>query len=190
MSKVIELFTDGSCMKKKSGMLCGYGIHFHNIDNIILKDPDRPIKDISRPFHHPPLTNQRAELYAIYVSLIEIKNKTEFDSIIIYSDSMYSIETLTKWAKSWEKNGWKTADNGNVKNTDIIMPLYDIVKKLGTKIKFIHVMSHTGNKDFQSVGNDIVDKLAVKGAYRMDDIIKGGQIKKFLTPIGSKNKKK
>ena len=38
----------------------------------------------------------------------ETVNKIDnLDKIILYSDSMYTINCATKWAIEWEKNGWK-----------------------------------------------------------------------------------
>lgn len=155
--KIIEVFTDGSCMKKKTGTLCGYGIYF----------PNGELPNISRKFTRTPSTNQRAELFAIYVALILIKKLIkDFDKVIIYTDSEYSIKCLTVWITTWEKNSWKTASNKSVKNQDIIKPLHSILQKFKNKIEFIHVMSHTGKTDTKSLGNEMADKLATTGAMK------------------------
>lgn len=155
--KIIEVFTDGSCMKKKTGTFCGYGIYF----------PNGEIPNISRKFTRIPSTNQRAELFAIYVALILIKKMIkEFDKVIIYSDSEYSIKCLTVWITTWKHNSWMTSSNKPVKNQDIIKPLYNILQKFKNKIEFIHVMSHTGKTDNKSIGNAMADKLAILGAMK------------------------
>lgn len=153
--KIIKVFTDGSFMKRNGGK-GGYGIHF----------PNKELDDVSRPFRHSPITNQRSELYAIYVALIKIKKHLEFDKIIVYSDSGYSIKCVTEWCHKWKKNDWKTADNKIVKNQDILKPLCDIVSKLKEKVQFIHVYSHTGKTDELSKGNDVADQLATNGALK------------------------
>lgn len=156
--KNIDVFTDGSFMKKNK-ILCGYGVHF----------PNKELPDISRSFKHPPCTNQRAELYAIYVAIVTIKKHIpDFDEIHIYTDSDYSIQTLTKWMYKWAKNNWQTADKQPVKNLDIIRDLlYDVIGKRKNKITFTHVYSHTGKKDKLSIGNEMADKLATSGALKM-----------------------
>ena len=50
----IKIFTDGSYVKATNA--CGYGVLF----------PNKEYENISKPFIITPLTNQRAELYAIY----------------------------------------------------------------------------------------------------------------------------
>jgi len=152
--KKIVVFTDGSCMKKKDGIKCGYGVYFPNgeFDNISKKFTDNP-------------TNQRAELYAILKALKTIKKNLQdiIYNIIIYTDSKYSIQSLTQWIIEWKKNNWKTSSGKDVMNQDIIKKIDKITEKYGGKIDYIHVFSHTKKKDFYSVSNDIADKLAKAG---------------------------
>lgn len=156
--KIIKIFTDGSFKKLKNNeVLCGYGIYF----------PNGELDNVSRPFIHEPLTNQRAELYAILKSLRNIeKEKIKYDEIMIYTDSEYSIKSLTLWFKNWEQNKWKNAKGQPVMNQDIIRPIIDILKKNQNKIKFKHVNSHTGKQDFESLSNEMADKLANEGAVK------------------------
>ena len=157
----IEVFTDGSCIKN-GNILGGYGIYF----------PNNELKSISRKFTHEPITNQRAELYAIYVALILIKKNLDFDKIIIYTDSEYSIKCFTQWIKKWKRNGWKSSSGSKVKNQDIIQPVSNILDKLSGQVEFKHVRSHTGKKDRLSIANSIADKLATTGAMKSKNITK------------------
>ena len=106
----IEVYTDGSFSKSKSGIKAGYGIHF----------PNGELKDVSRKFTHEPITNQRAELYAIYKAIKLVTTNYDFDKLNIYSDSKYSIDSLTVWIKNWKLNGWMTSNKKEVLNQDII----------------------------------------------------------------------
>jgi ribonuclease HI len=157
-NKTVKIFTDGSYKKLKNNKeLCGYGIYF----------PNAELENVSRPFIHEPLTNQRAELYAILKSLRNLeKHKIKYDDVIIYTDSEYSIKSVTIWYKTWEKNKWKNAKNQPVMNQDIIRPIIKILKENEGKIKFKHVNSHTGKQDFESLSNEIADKLANEGAMK------------------------
>lgn len=158
---VVNVFTDGSFIKKKTltgeeNIYCGYGVYF----------PNKELPNISRPFKRGKKTNQRGELFAIYVALIVIKKNLIYNKINIYTDSEYSIKGLTRWIKVWEKNGWKTSSNKPVENLDIIIPINDILKQQGDKVVFIHVKSHTGKQDEISISNNIVDALAKEGAFK------------------------
>jgi len=153
----IIAFTDGSCVKQKNKEnICGYGVHF----------PNGELKDISKKFTHEPLTNQRTELYAIYKAIKKADEKYNFKSMMIYSDSEYSIKSLTLWINSWKKNGWMTANKKPVLNTDIIQDIDELLIKHKGKIKFEHVMSHTNKTDYKSLCNDVADQLAKAGGSK------------------------
>lgn len=152
----ITVYTDGSCMKKKDGTKCGYGILY----------PNGELPNVSRPLKNGALTNNRAELQAIYVALLQIQDKFTFDKIMIYSDSEYCIKSLTQYINKWVKNGWLTVNNKPVENQDIIKPIYSLIQKYREKIIFVHIRAHTGGKDIESVNNDLVDRLAKNGALQ------------------------
>lgn len=154
MSGII-VFTDGSFYKNNQGQeKCGYGIFF----------PNNELKNISRPFTHSPLTNQRAELYAIFKAIYYIIKNLNVKIIKIYTDSEYSIKSLTIWIKNWKKNNWKTANGKDVKNVDIIKNIDKLIKNFEGMVVFEHVRSHTGNLDDISRWNDKADELAKEGA--------------------------
>jgi len=152
MSEII-VFTDGSCIKSKSNILCGFGIHY----------PNGEFQDISKPFLKEPKTNQRAELYAIYKSIKTISEKDKNLDIKIYTDSEYSIKSLKIWIKNWKKNNWIASTGKPVMNQDIIQKIDKLIEEHTGKIKFKHVRSHTGKTDYESIHNDIADKLAKNG---------------------------
>ena len=161
MTREIKIFTDGSYVKATKA--CGYGVLF----------PGKEFPNISKKFTIEPKTNQRAELYAIYRGIKTVykgvKNEnTEMGqtNIIIYTDSEYSMKSLTIWIKTWKKNNWKASTGKDVLNQDLIMKLDKLIEKYKTKfgdIKFIHVRSHTGRRDFESINNELVDELAKRG---------------------------
>lgn len=153
--KNVVIFTDGSCIKKKGiEPKCGYGVYF----------PNKELKNMSKSFDVGELTNQRAELYAIYKGIKKISNEIDFDYINIYTDSEYSIKSLTVWIDNWKQNNWKTANNKEVANQDIIKKIDKYLQKYKGKIYFHHIRSHTGKKDFYSICNEKADKLATDGA--------------------------
>ena len=148
----IIIFTDGSCITKTDK--CGYGIHF----------PNKEYKDISKKFNILPQTSQRAELYAIYKAIKKVSKTDKNNDIKIYSDSEYSIKSITMWIKKWKKNNWKTANGKDVLNQDIIKKIDNIINEHIGKIEFIHVTAHTNKKDYESIHNSIADSLAKNGS--------------------------
>ena len=153
----ITVFTDGSSSGEIGKRKGGVGIFFGD-NNKLHKSQALRTKDV---------TNQRAELLACLraVRIVKKHYKTNWE-LTIYSDSMYSINCITQWAKTWEKNGW-TKKGGKILHLDIIKPLYSLYKK--HNITFKHVNSHQKKpKDKNSPqwfvwhGNDEADKLATK----------------------------
>ena len=68
----------------------------------------------------PLTTNNEMELYAIYASMKDFISKCESGDIVeICSDSGYCIDIFTKWAKNWQKRGWKKSDNKPIKNLGV-----------------------------------------------------------------------
>lgn len=154
MTDEIIVFTDGSHMKPKN--LCGYGVHF----------PNGEFEDISKPFTKGEKTNQRAELYAIYKAIKIISTHDKNFNIKIYTDSEYSIKSLTIWIKNWKKNNWISSTGKPVMNQDIIHKIDKLMENHLGKIKFSHVRAHTNKDDYESIHNDITDKLAKSGALQ------------------------
>lgn len=150
----INIYTDGSLKKTKSGNICGYGIYF----------PGKELKNVAAPFTHGNITNNRAELFAILQAIIRVKNVYEFGSINIFTDSEYSQKSLTEWIVSWKKNGWKNAKNKPVENQDIIQKIDNYLQKYEGKIHIQWVRAHTSGKDTHSINNAKADELANKGA--------------------------
>jgi ribonuclease HI len=140
---IIYIFTDGGCKNNgKKNAIAAYSVFFNdeseseyfqfNTSGLVIKEP----------------SNQRAELTAILKSFqIIYENKELFEkkNIIIVSDSIYSINCITKWCKNWKLNGWKTSKNEIIKNQDVIQEMVQLYEKLQLicDIKFKHVFSHT-----------------------------------------------
>lgn len=154
----MRVFTDGACTANgRVGAKAGYAVWF----------PEN--KEWSESHRVPPTesqTNNRAELSAIYraVQILEQKGYTDYD-IVIYTDSQYAIDCLTKWYLGWtnpkkpESKHWKTADGKDVINRDLIEDTRRRLAKFNS-YRFQHVRAHTGGGDDLSKQNDIVDKLA------------------------------
>jgi ribonuclease HI len=88
--------------------------------------------------------------------------------IILYTDSMYIVNSIEKWAIKWEKNDWKKSDGSTILNVELIKRLYYLSKNL--KVTFTHINSHTKEppKDspnyYKWYGNYMADKLASEAA--------------------------
>ena len=157
--KEIIIFTDGSCkgpIKNKRG---GCGVYF----------PKYTKYNISYKLKKENITNQVAELTACIKGIEKVLSKIVFYKIIIYTDSMYLINSITTWSDKWKENKWKKSDGDSILNKKLIKKLYFYYKNLN--IEFYHVKAHKKepeNKNTEDYklwyGNYMADKLANNGA--------------------------
>ena len=179
-----EAFTDGSTLGNGGrNAIGGIGVYFPeelslknvslNYAKFVIENPSLELKGA---------TNNITELLAISIAIQLLTNKFKREypgktidcfRIILYTDSEYSINCITKWAPTWQKNGWqkKTGKKSDreIKNLEIIKKLYRAYTT--QRIKFVHVNSHTrepSNKNSVEwqiwYGNEMADLLAKKGA--------------------------
>lgn len=165
MLKRIAIFTDGSsCGNGKSTARAGVGIYIPLLEKKISSSLTESLRKSN--IINTKNTNQRAELAAIIEALRLTKNET--NGIDIYTDSMYSINCVTKWYKSWIKNNWIGSTGKPVLNQDIIRPIIESLKN--KDISFHHVKAHKKAPSIDSElyftwqGNYIADQLACSGS--------------------------
>lgn len=161
----LYVFTDGSY--KKSTNKAGTGIYFGEY-GVSIKLPDG-------------FTNNQAELIGVLYALQQIiltidTLLKDAKPVVVISDSMYCINTVTKWMKAWEKNNWKKANGEAILNPEIIRAistLWQWINKrvasssMHKKIKFEHQNSHTNAPSHKQSreyilwhGNHMADMLA------------------------------
>ena len=98
-------------------------------------------------------TNQRMELQAVLEALRALPGE-----LTIVSDSTYVVHCFRdKWWVKWKANGWRNSKKEPVANTDIWMPLVELV--VARTPTFRWVKGHSGDRM-----NDLVDQLAVVAA--------------------------
>ncbi len=146
------VFTDGSARGNgKKHAVAGYAVvwPYHTEMNHSARLSDNELH-----------TNNRAEYNAV---LSAIKQADEIDSLctktlIVYTDSMLLINSLTNWIHKWKINNWRKSDGEIISNLDLVQELDINMKK--RKVAFRHVMAHTGKQTWEAKYNDIVDKMA------------------------------
>ena len=72
----------------------------------------------------------------------------------IHSDSEFWINVLTKWAPTWQKNGW-VKKTGPIKNLDLVQELYELYCTYN--VKLVWVRGHVGTEN-----NELADTWANK----------------------------
>lgn len=138
---MLEIYVDGACSGNGNKDAKG-GCSFVVVENNKLVKYYAKMSDGT--------TNNREELKAILLALTYSDGK----EVTIYSDSAYSINTLTNWAYTWEKKGWIKSDKKTPENLDIIKPAFNYIKK-HNNVKFVKVKGHSG-----VIFNELADSLA------------------------------
>jgi ribonuclease HI len=97
-------------------------------------------------------TNNRMEMQAAIQALKVLRASGQTESVILYTDSEYVKNGVTKWVKGWKKKGWKTAQGKAVLNQD----LWETLDELNSPIvDWQYVRGHSGNE-----GNERCDAIA------------------------------
>ncbi len=99
-------------------------------------------------------TNNTAELNALHKALLIAQEEKDL-TVIIYCDSMYSIDCITKWAYSWKAKGWRKK-GGEIKNLEIIQEAHALYETLKERVGVKHVKAHAGFE-----GNELADRMAM-----------------------------
>lgn len=114
-------------------------------------------------------TNNRMELTAVIESISKTKLGSE---IILYSDSSYVINGITKWIYGWQKNNWMTKEKNPVSNVDLWQKLINETKLRNVTYKYIG--GHIG-----VAGNERCDQIATSYADNKEIDLYRGSLSKY-----------
>jgi len=113
-------------------------------------------------------TNNRMELMAAIRALKE----TPIDAqAVLYTDSSYVINGITKWIANWKRTGWRTRLKEEVLNKDLWMELDELVAERRAEWKYLG--GHIGIR-----GNERCDEIATAFAD-------GKKVDLYSGPIGT-----
>lgn len=99
-------------------------------------------------------TNNRMELTALIAGYRMVPPG---EPMVVMTDSQLCVDTINRWAGSWERNGWKRK-SGPIKNLDLVKELYALARAR-PEIELRWIRSHNGY-----LWNEYADALAT--AYR------------------------
>ena len=143
MSKLVKIYTDGSCSGNPGTGGWGSVVLFEN-------------KEYSFSGHCKMTTNNRMEMLAVIESFYRLEpivNDLSAMNIQLYTDSIYLKNGIVLWIKKWKQNNWKTANKKDVKNRDLWENLEELDSKFS--IEWFWVKGHA-----EDVYNNKADKLA------------------------------
>lgn len=140
--KLVEIFTDGSCLGNPGPGGWGAILRYGNTE-----------KEISGGDN--PTTNNRMEISAVLEALKTLKEPCEVN---LYSDSQYVCNAIDKgWAKKWQQNSWMRNKKEPALNSDLWAELLTLVDK--HNVTMIWVRGHCGHPE-----NERCDRLAANQA--------------------------
>ena len=105
-------------------------------------------------------TNNMGELTAV-LDLLQQTAGVE-DDLLVYCDSTYTINSITKWMPGWKRKGWKKGDGKPVANVEIMKALDEAMQ--GRRVRFEWVKGHAGHEL-----NERADVLANAAATAFQD---------------------
>jgi ribonuclease HI len=132
------VYTDGACRGNPGPG--GYGAIILD-DGVLLKEFSGGSKKT---------TNNRMEMAA---AIIALRSLPEEADVIVFSDSKYVVDGITKWIKGWQNNNWVTKSKSEVKNKDLWIKL--LMASANKKVEWRWVKGHAGNSK-----NERCDQLA------------------------------
>jgi ribonuclease HI len=107
-------------------------------------------KALERTGGEPLTTNNRMEMMAAIKALEAVRKPPQ--DVLIYSDSLYLIKSVTEWMEGWKAKGWRKKGS-ELKNVDLLKELDRLVSQHHVSWKWVR--GHAGDR-----GNERVDELA------------------------------
>ena len=144
----VEIYCDGACSPNPGKS--GTGIAVYELGKVT---------SLYYGLYEKNGTNNTAELNGLLSSFQLAQHFIEKDkeqSICILSDSKYSIDCITKWAKGWQAKGWTRGKGEEIKNLALVQQCYALYKTMHAKITIRHVKAHANIE-----GNELADRMAV-----------------------------
>tara|TARA_R110001592_G_scaffold6803_3_gene37260 strand:- start:8909 stop:9787 length:879 start_codon:yes stop_codon:yes gene_type:complete len=142
----IQIYCDGACSPNPGKSGTGLALYQQG-----------KISSLYYGLYQPNGTNNTAELNGLLYSFkLAKKHLGEVDQVQILSDSKYSIDCITKWAKGWQAKGWTRGKGEEIKNLDLIKECFSLYQEIKQQLIISHVKGHANIE-----GNELSDRMAV-----------------------------
>jgi len=130
-------------------------------------------------------TNNRMEMQAVISAinfLIEYELLTQNFKCIVYTDSAYVINGITKWVSAWKSRGWLTLQKEQVLNRDLWEKMSYLLEDMpgDEKIEWKLLKGHVG-----VLGNERCDQIATAFADKKKIKLYDGPLSKYPIDIKS-----
>lgn len=129
MSKEVIIYTDGACSGNPGPG--GWGTI------LMYRDSKKEISG-----YKEDTTNNIMEITAVIEGLKLLKEPCK---VQVYSDSAYVVNAFNQhWIENWIKKNWQNSKKEPVKNKELWLELYALVKQ--HEVQFIKVKGHSDNE--------------------------------------------
>ena len=143
----MHVYTDGAASGKKGIWRAGCGVWFAEGSRFNISTRPRGKQTVNR-----------AELTAIILAIRKaLRWPTEFNRLIVFSDSKLCVDGINLWMNTWKMDGW-TRGGKKLKNVDLWKLMSRVVattSQTDFELEVRHVPAHA-----DIVGNERADRLA------------------------------
>lgn len=142
----IQIYCDGACSPNPGKSGTGLALYHQG-----------KITSLYYGLYQENGTNNTAELNGLLYSFkLAKKHLPKVEQVQILSDSKYSIDCITKWAKGWQAKGWTRGKGEEIKNLDLIKECFALYQEIKQHLVISHVKGHANIE-----GNELSDRMAV-----------------------------
>ena len=146
ISAQVQIYCDGACSPNPGQSGTGLALYQQGKVNALYYG-----------LYQPNGTNNTAELNGLlYAFKLAKKYLTKVEQVQVLSDSKYSIDCITKWAKGWQAKGWTRGKGEEIKNLALIKECFALYQEMKTTLIISHVKGHANIE-----GNELSDRMAV-----------------------------
>jgi ribonuclease HI len=138
--QIESIYTDGACSGNPGPGGWGVVVYYH----------DGRVQELGGA--EPNTTNNRMELQAAIAALRVYADGPQSEPCVLYTDSEYVRNGITKWIRGWKTKDWKTTAGKPVMNQDLWQTLDALNHR---NITWRYVKGHNGNP-----GNERADAIA------------------------------
>lgn len=142
----INIYCDGACSPNPGKSGTGMAVY-----------QEQQLIELWYGLYEPMGTNNTAELNGILAAFKYAQDHIKQGKTVqVLSDSRYSIDCITKWAKGWQAKGWTRGKGEEIKNLEIIKQCFALYQALKSNLIISHVKGHANIE-----GNELSDRMAV-----------------------------
>lgn len=147
----VEIYAGGSCYNNATPVeSAGYALYF----------PGAEHPTVCEPISTGLITNHRSELLAVKDALMIYKDKMKGTHCIIYTDSIYVVNSIYDYSPIWRKNGWKKTNGAPVKNQDLMKPLCELFDTHRGYVSIKHMTASVYNQEIHLRNNNVANIMA------------------------------